>query len=288
MLKGNPNVFHYSTFESADKLFAQHPIWQHASKTEVELKRLVFEEYVDELKERQQQDSRASRTRAVNKLVSLLKDLEVDVLTRWRTAHKMILDSVEWNTDAELRKLPTLDLLLAFEDYSRLKEREWEEVVRKTEVEKARKERKAREAFRQLLHSLVQSGDIKARTKWKDIFPLIEHDERYLNMLGQPGSNQLELFWDIVDDLDIKLDRKIGVVQEMLSSNAPPATSKSEDVEMTTEETKLTEVKPETTREEFMAAVQASEFTEEELKEIFDTVCYSSLSFFRFMLIPFD
>lgn len=51
MLKGNPNVFHYSTFATADKLFAQHPIWQQA-KIEAE-RRLVFEEYVSELKQRE-------------------------------------------------------------------------------------------------------------------------------------------------------------------------------------------------------------------------------------------
>lgn len=51
MLKGNPNVFHYTTFSTADKLFAQHPIWQQA-KIEAERK-LIFEEYVAELKQRE-------------------------------------------------------------------------------------------------------------------------------------------------------------------------------------------------------------------------------------------
>ena len=51
MLKGNPNVFHYTTFATADRLFAQHPIWQQA-KIEAERK-LVFEEYVAELKQRE-------------------------------------------------------------------------------------------------------------------------------------------------------------------------------------------------------------------------------------------
>lgn len=51
MLKGNPNVFHYTTFATADRVFAQHPIWQQA-KVEAE-RRLVFEEYVAELKQRE-------------------------------------------------------------------------------------------------------------------------------------------------------------------------------------------------------------------------------------------
>ena len=51
MLKGNPNVFHYTTFRTADKLFSQHPIWQQA-RIEAERK-LIFEEYVAELLERE-------------------------------------------------------------------------------------------------------------------------------------------------------------------------------------------------------------------------------------------
>lgn len=51
MLKGNPNVFHYTTFATADKLFAQHPIWQQA-RIEAERK-LIFEEYVQELKNKE-------------------------------------------------------------------------------------------------------------------------------------------------------------------------------------------------------------------------------------------
>lgn len=51
MLKGNPSVFHYTTFATANKLFSQHPIWQQA-KIEAERK-LIFEEYVAELLDRE-------------------------------------------------------------------------------------------------------------------------------------------------------------------------------------------------------------------------------------------
>jgi pre-mRNA-processing factor 40 len=74
--------------------------------------------------------------------------LDVDVLTRWRTAHTLVLESEEWKNDPELRRLPTLDILLAFEDYSRVREREFEEQMRRSQVEKTRKERKAREGFK--------------------------------------------------------------------------------------------------------------------------------------------
>lgn len=69
-------------------------------------------------------------------------------MTRWRAAHALVLESEEWKNDIELRKLPTLDILLAFEDYSRVREREFEEQMRRSQVEKTRKERKAREVFK--------------------------------------------------------------------------------------------------------------------------------------------
>jgi len=74
--------------------------------------------------------------------------------------------------------------------------------------------------FQELLQSLVESGKIKARTKWKEVYSSFANEERYLNMLGNPGSNPLELFWDLVDTLDQKLDAKIGVAERaMLAYN---------------------------------------------------------------------
>ncbi|OJT09834.1 Pre-mRNA-processing protein prp40 [Trametes pubescens] len=295
MLKGNPNVFHYTTFATADRLFAQHPIWQQG-KIEAE-RRLIFEEYVDELKQREVQETRAARSRSILKIVALFKRLDVDVLTRWRQAYHMVLESEEWKEDPELQKLPTLDVLLAFEDYSRVREREFEEQMRRRQVEKTRKERKAREAFRGLLNGLVESGEIKARTKWKDVYPNFSTDERYLNMLGNPGSNPIELFWDIVDALDQKLDGKIEVAMGAIKrhnktleeSVKAPEVQPDEGAEAgegaaqaegltTGSRPQLFEVGPETTGEEFVAVVKADEdegvkaLTDEDLKEIYDSL----------------
>ena len=55
---------------------------------------------------------------SISKVVLLFKQLNVDVVTHWWTAHTMALELEEWNEDPKLRKLPTLDILLAFEDYS--------------------------------------------------------------------------------------------------------------------------------------------------------------------------
>ncbi|TFK74967.1 hypothetical protein BDN72DRAFT_886082 [Pluteus cervinus] len=244
MLRGNPNVFHYTTFPTADKLFAQHPIWQQA-KIEAE-RRLIFEEYVAELKQREVQESRSARARSVAKVMALFKELNVDVVTRWKAAHQLVQDSDEFKSDGDLQKLPTLDILLAFEDYSRVREREYEEQMRRAQVEKTRKERKAREAFKELIRGLVEAGTIRARTKWKEVYPLFKDDDRYAKMLGNPGSNPLELFWDVVDGLDQELDAKIAVIETLVKDHN---TALGEDQE------KAFTIGPETTQEEFMQIV---------------------------------
>ncbi|KAH8104969.1 hypothetical protein DFH11DRAFT_1733497 [Phellopilus nigrolimitatus] len=233
MLKGNPNVFHYSTFQSADRLFAQHPIWQQA-KIESERK-MIFEEYVAELKQREVQESRAVRACSVGKVVVLFKELNVDVLTRWCTTYSALRDSDAWATDPELQRLPSLDVLLAFEDYARVQEREFEDRMRR--------------------ETLVDVGRIRAKSKWKDVYPDFGDDEQYLGLLGIPGSNPLELFWDVVDSFDQKLDAKVTVVEEAIRK-----------------------FDPNTTEEEFFAAVAAAQMHHEDsqsldkddLNEIYD------------------
>jgi pre-mRNA-processing factor 40 len=90
--------------------------------------------------------------------MSLFKQLGVDVITRWRTAHSLVLESEDWQIDEDLKQLPGLDILLAFEDYSRVREREFEDEMRRKQVNKLRSERKAREAFKVLSRILLSAS----------------------------------------------------------------------------------------------------------------------------------
>jgi hypothetical protein len=64
-------------------------------------------------------------------------------------------------------------------------------------------------------------------TKWKEVYPLYAKDERYINMLGLPGSSPLELFWDNVDELDMELDHKVKGVEKLLSDKSFEVTDKT-------------------------------------------------------------
>lgn len=68
-------------------------------------------------------------------------------------------------------------------------------------------------------------------------------------MLGKPGSTPLELFWDIVDDLDQQLDARIAIALRVF---------KNRDFGVTVD----------TSEEDFWKALKDAEADDEEVKEL--------------------
>jgi pre-mRNA-processing factor 40 len=122
------------------------------------------------------------------------------------------------------------------------------------------------------LQELVASGDINARSKWKQVYPKFSTDIRYLDMLGKPGSNPIELFWDVVDDLDQKLDAKIATVDAAIKRHNVELSSNAEG------SSQPWSIQAETTEAEFLKIVQdngdeeSAALSIDELKQIFTTV----------------
>lgn len=132
------------------------------------------------------------------------------------------------------------------------------------------------------MKELVDAGKVKARSKWKEVYPSFADDKRYLDMLGNPGSNPLELFWDLVDDLDQKLDRKIAVARAAIAAweeRVGPPSDGTAAVDGIPLPFKIT---PETSKEHFLRVVKSGQdgavanLTDDDLDEIFGTVSQAS------------
>ena len=101
------------------------------------------------------------------------------------------------------------------------------------------------------------------------MYPAFQNDERYLNLLGNPGSNPLELFWDVVDNLDLELDAKISYVEDAIHI-----------YNKNVEAGKPFEFSPETTEDEFRRALSPlldgntdlQDLSDEDLKEVYASV----------------
>lgn len=92
-----------------------------------------------------------------------------------------------------------LQSLEKVQDGERLKKRKAERRV----------ERKNRDAFRALLGSKRESGEITAHTRWTEFGKKVRTDESYVAMAGQGGSLACELFDDVIEELETDLQRHV-------------------------------------------------------------------------------
>ncbi|EFP76573.2 uncharacterized protein PGTG_02034 [Puccinia graminis f. sp. tritici CRL 75-36-700-3] len=188
-----------------------------------EERRVLWEDYLTELRQRDTAAANQLRGRQQEKLTSLLRAHQEKLnlpgefeMIQWRVAQEAILQSEDFQNDEDLRKMDDLDILIVFEEEIKRAEKETMELKAKQKDEKRRSYRKTRAAYIKLLHELKLSGQIHADTMWKEIYPVLKDDERYQNMLGITGSSPLELFWDVIDDLQLELEDKQKVVEDLL------------------------------------------------------------------------
>ncbi len=96
-------------------------------------------------------------------------------------------------------------------------------------------------------------------------------------MLGRPGSNPIELFWDVVDDLDQKLDAKIAIVDAAIKRHNAKLDSNVEG------SSQQWSIQPETTEADFLKVVQengeeeSAALSPDDLNQIFTTVLLNSV-----------
>ncbi|KAH9823196.1 hypothetical protein DFH28DRAFT_351553 [Melampsora americana] len=200
-----------------------------------EERKILWEDYLADLRQKETTAANQLRGRQQEKLTDLLRaheeklDISGDLETmQWRVAQEAILRSEFFQNDDDLRKMDDLDMLMVFEEEVKRAEKESSEAKAKQKEDKRRTYRKTRAAYIQLLHELKLNGEIQPGTMWKEVYPLIEADERYQNLVGNPGSSPLELFWDLVDDLDQETEEKAKIVQDILADQQKTITETTE------------------------------------------------------------
>jgi pre-mRNA-processing factor 40 len=162
-------------------------------------RRQIFDEYLLELKRRHAEEEITTRRSAIQDLDSMLQALIIDPDTKWAEAQTRITESERFNADPKFRSLSLADVLTAFDSHMKSLDRVANDEKQRQKRLHTRRERQARDNFKQLLQEIVKQGRLTAGTKWKDLHPLVENDERYLSLLGLPGSTPLELFWDALE-----------------------------------------------------------------------------------------
>ncbi|TKY88009.1 hypothetical protein EX895_003105 [Sporisorium graminicola] len=234
LVDGDERIKGYSSYATARKFLSGTATWKKATSEE-EARELV-EAVLRDVREAEGLEAETVRKRNREMLMALLKTFEADVLTRWRDAHRTILESQEYVEDAHLSSMDLSDMLAVFEELIKGIERDADAAARKKATARRRKERQNRDAFKALLRGLREEGKIQARSTWGEVFPLLKDDPAFLNALGQPGSTPLDLFFDLVDELDQQLERQTADALQHISKQGhtvEPSTSQADFIAWT-------------------------------------------------------
>ncbi|KAF7720876.1 hypothetical protein EC973_005885 [Apophysomyces ossiformis] len=254
MLENTREIKPYTRFRNAAKLLANHPAFTQL-KPEKQ-REIYFEEYVHGLQRREKDRLRELRKSSMERFADLLRNIpEITYKTKWKEAQSIYLRRPEFEDPKAFEGMDSLDFLSVFEEHSR---QLWEtplEELNQMIRDGRRKERKAREAFKSLLDELLEKRLINAHTMWKEIYPHIKDDQRYLDLLGVRDSTPLDFLWDLLDTLDEQLYQQKKIIYDKL---------KQHDFEVTTE----------TSYEEYLAIISQDEqisqkVPEENVKYIF-------------------
>ena len=198
MLKRHSEIKHYTRWKTARPMIEGETTFR--STNDDNERRQLFEEYVNDLKRTSVEREAQTRKSAMDELNSILKDLDLEPYTRWSAAHEIIQSNGRFQEDEKFKTLSRSDILTAFENHIKALERTFNDQRQREKSSKSRHERQNRDQFISLLQELKTEDKIRAGIRWMDILPQVEQDERYTNLLGQPGSTPLDLFWDMLEE----------------------------------------------------------------------------------------
>ncbi|KAF1972884.1 hypothetical protein BU23DRAFT_466556 [Bimuria novae-zelandiae CBS 107.79] len=196
MLRSHPEIKHYTRWKTARPILEDETIFRSAKDDEE--RRRLFEEYIVTLKQSHVEQEKDDRRAALDELMTLMQDMELEPFTRWHAAEEQLKANQTFNSE-KFQPLHRSDILNTFETHIRQLQRDHNDRVQAANREKLRIERKNRDGFKQLLRELQNAGKLGTGTKWKEIHPLVEDDARYTAMLGQTGSSPIDLFWDVIE-----------------------------------------------------------------------------------------
>jgi len=158
------------------------------------------------------------RKENMEKLRQILRKLPINYNTLWKDAQILFKTCSEYADNEQLQTLDPLDVFSVYEEHIKYLEDQYNDMKEKQRMERRREERKNRDGFKELLKELCNSHVINIRSKWKEIYPYIQNDPRYLNILGQSGSTPLELFWDTIQRIEDDYYQEKKTVIELIKT----------------------------------------------------------------------
>ncbi|XP_063933096.1 pre-mRNA-processing factor 40 homolog B-like [Zophobas morio] len=182
----------------------------------------IYEDYVADKERAERGEMRAKHEEYYNKFQSFLRaHCPVTPTTTWSMISEFYRNHPLYNeSDSWLKAMDAVeyraDMLRAYEDLVKEKEKEYEAQRREARALLRREAREARESCLALFYELKDRGVLTAISKWKEIFPLIKDDCRAKAPLKYLGTTTLDLFKLYVADLMETLHACMHVIKDII------------------------------------------------------------------------
>lgn len=175
-------------------------------------RRNIFDDHISDLKQKERVKALEDRKRNITEYRKFLESCNfIKPDSQWRK----VQDRLE--VDERCSRLEKIDQLQIFQEYLRDLEREEEErkKIQKEELKKA--ERKHRDEFRGLIDEHIATGDLTAKTNWRDYLIKVKDLPVYLAIASNSsGATPKDLFEDAVEDLKRKYHELKSQIKDVL------------------------------------------------------------------------
>ncbi|KAJ8024892.1 Pre-mRNA-processing factor 40-like A [Holothuria leucospilota] len=213
-LENHPKMNAHVRYRKADLMFEDNDTWNAVPEPD---RRDVFDDCIFFLAKREKEESKHLRKRNIEAMHNILNSMpNVSFKTTWSECQRQLAENPTFTDDEELLSMDKEDALICFEDHIRELEKQEEEERERKRILQKRHNRKCREAFIVLLDELHERGQLNSMSQWMQLFPIINSDPRFHNMLGNPGSTPLDLFKFYVEDLKARFHDEKKIIKEIL------------------------------------------------------------------------
>ncbi|KAI5960722.1 PRP40 [Candida margitis] len=176
-----------------------NPIFKHSMLSDIDMAKMFYK-YTTELKRQHDLEVTQQKKQAIDELKNYLHSINnslVQKASNFQELYDHLIEDPRFKQNKHFKSLTQLDVLKLYESklYPDLIDQLKEQVKSQQKVN-YRNDRKARQKYRTLLDTLR----LDAKTKFSDIFDLIENEDAFIELCGRNGSSPLELFWDVIDE----------------------------------------------------------------------------------------
>ncbi|AQZ16440.1 PRP40 (YKL012W) [Zygosaccharomyces parabailii] len=223
MLESKPQVHYYTRWPTVKRLIADEPIYKHSVVKE-SVKKKRFLEYVGRLRDRHNESQQQIKAKALQELQDYLENIISSTdyknnsipIIKWQTLLNSYLfeNNKRYMANKHFAILTHEDVLREYLKMVDDVEQRMQNDLATLQKYNYTKDRIARDNFKHLLRST--NIEIRANSKWQDIYPLIKSNDGFLRMLGTGGSSPLDLFMDIVEEKRITLAAQRSIAQNLL------------------------------------------------------------------------